>query len=138
VANWAQDGEVLLDDDELFKFFVRSLLQANVYFIRQLPLRLHARVAPDDFLRAFTKAKDTDREENIPKDINERVDAGSWAFAPTGYTRYPDAPEDDPTMTEADKRSKDARDDGVVEWTSVQKSARSICQQNLTAHWTNN
>jgi hypothetical protein len=50
VANWAQDGEVLLDDDKLFKFFVRSLLQANVYFICQLPLRFNAQVTPDDFL----------------------------------------------------------------------------------------
>jgi hypothetical protein len=110
----------------LFKFFIRSLLQANVYFICQLPLRLHARVTPDDFFRAFTKAKYTNREENVPVDINEHVDAGSWAYAPTGYMHYSDAPEDDPTMSEADKHSKYAHDDGVVEWTNVQETFKKF------------
>ena len=82
---------------------------------------LNAWVTPDDFFWAFTKAKDTDCKENVPKNINEHVDADSWAYESTSYTCHPDAPEDNPAMSEADKLSKDAHDDGVIEWINLQE-----------------
>lgn len=110
-----------MDDDELFKFYVRSLLQANVYFLRQLPLRLNARINANTFLSSFTKAKHTDRTANCSGNINERTDAGTWLYAPTGYTQHPDAPDEDPAMSAVDRQCQVLRDEVRDEWIEGQR-----------------
>ncbi|KAF9455335.1 hypothetical protein BDZ94DRAFT_1327628 [Collybia nuda] len=122
-SNWAKDGQVLLDDLDLFNLFVRFLTLVCVFFLRQLPLRFNARIDTKKFAAAFSMAANVNRDTNTSSDINSRVYATYWEYAPTGYTRHPTAPRDntDEMMTDEDKRVKILRDDAVKEWKLVQQ-----------------
>lgn len=122
---------MLLDDITLFNVFVRFLLLICVYLLRQLPLRMNARLHPKKFAEAFSTAASFDRQSNSAQDINSRVYAEPWSFAPTGYTRTPSAPENDPAMTDEDKQVKTLRDNAVIEWTSTQATFMKFMPSQL-------
>lgn len=115
----------------LFNVFVRFLLLICVYLLRQLPLRMNARLHPKKFMGAFSTAANFDRESNSASDVNSRVYADSWDFAPTGYTRTPSAPENDPNMTDEDKQVKTLRDNAAAEWTSTQATFMKFMPSQL-------
>ncbi|KAG6848987.1 hypothetical protein H0H93_012214 [Arthromyces matolae] len=80
-ANWAHDGQVLMDFQALFLFFVRGLLQICLFFCFQLPSAMKVEVNPDIFLSAFSF---------YDEETQKRVQATPWAAGPTGQS-----PEDD-------------------------------------------
>jgi len=96
-ANWAQDGQVLMQPVSHFNFFVRGLLQLCSYLVQQLPIRYKVLINPETFLSAFT----------MQDDDGERVQARSWAGAPDGsaYDTNLDAGVESATDTPMDTTS---------------------------------
>jgi hypothetical protein len=73
-ANWAQDGQVLMQPVSHFNFFVRSLLQLCSYLVQQLPTKYKILIDPNVFMSAFSMVNDE----------GERINASSWQGAPDG------------------------------------------------------
>ena len=79
-ANWATDGESVMEDISLFRYVSRSLLQVSSHVLMQLPLRLQVLIDTEQFLNLISLV---DEHGNI-------VTAGGWAHAPNAA--HPDTP----------------------------------------------
>ena len=103
---------------QLHENYVHQVHTLVTHLTRQLPQALGARIDPDLFFRAFSRVKEPGSEISIPPSGDaERVSCTPWPTAHTGYTRHPDAPEDDPAMTAGDKESVRSRKKAVADWT---------------------
>lgn len=50
-ANFANNGNVVMDPKALFKFYVQGLLQTNLFFLQQLPTDLNITIDKEQFLQ---------------------------------------------------------------------------------------
>lgn len=73
-ANWAQDGQVLMQPVSHFNYFVRGLLQLCSYLVQQLPTKYKVLIKPEIFLSAFS----------MEDEDGERMQASAWTGAPDG------------------------------------------------------
>jgi hypothetical protein len=71
-ANWATDGESIMEDVSLFRYVSRSLLQLSSHVLMQLPQRLHVLIDTEQFLNSISMV---DNDGNI-------ITPGNWAHAP--------------------------------------------------------
>jgi hypothetical protein len=88
-ANWAQDGQVLMQPISHFNYFVRGLLQLCSYLVQQLPTKYKVLIKPETFLSAFT----------MEDEDGERVQARSWTGAPDGSAYDTNLEAGDPSAT---------------------------------------
>lgn len=73
-STFAEDGPVCMSQDSLMKYYSRSLLQLNLYFLRQLPgWKININSA------AFLSSISYEREASTA-----RVQCPEWAMAPAG------------------------------------------------------
>lgn len=123
-ANWANGGQVLMAFFSLFYFFVRCLLQLNVYLIQQLPATMHARIDADIFLRAFTMMNN-----------GERVNAGTWSTAPNGsgsaYWAAEDNPAEPVVVPEGDLAIATLREEHIKQWNDHVYAASAMMPSQL-------
>ncbi|KIJ90487.1 hypothetical protein K443DRAFT_15192 [Laccaria amethystina LaAM-08-1] len=71
-ANWATDGESVMEDISLFRYVSRSLLQVSSHVLMQLPPRLRILINTEQFLNSISMV---DEDGNI-------ITPGNWAHAP--------------------------------------------------------
>jgi hypothetical protein len=79
-ANWATDGESVMEDISLFRYVSRSLLQLSSHVLMQLPRRLQVLIDTEQYLNSISMV---DEHGNI-------ITAGDWAHAPNAA--HPDTP----------------------------------------------
>jgi hypothetical protein len=79
-ANWATDGESIMEDISLFRYVSRSLLQLSSHVLMQLPRRLQVLIDTEQYLNSISMV---DEHGNI-------ITAGDWAHAPNAA--HPDTP----------------------------------------------
>lgn len=77
-ANYANDGQVVMEPKALFRFYARGLLQLSNLLLSQLPDTFDVKVDTEAFLRAISI--------NTPEG---RYTADNWAEAPTGDVQTP-------------------------------------------------
>ncbi len=73
-GNFANDGNIVMDDESLVRFYVRALLQSNLFFLRQLPSNLGITIDREQFLRSITMTIN-----NEPQAV-----AAEWPEGPSG------------------------------------------------------
>jgi hypothetical protein len=88
------DGSVMMETCNLFEYLCQNLLLINNYFLGQLPVKCQAHINPKVFLSAFSAEID-----------GSRVHAKDWLYAPTVYTCTIPKGVEDPSITDADRRS---------------------------------
>jgi len=71
-ANWATDGESIMEDASLFRYISQSLLQLSSHILMQLPQRLHVLIDTEQFLNSISMVN---KDGNI-------ITAGNWSHAP--------------------------------------------------------
>lgn len=127
-ANWAQDGEILMDDEDLFNFFIRFLLQFCSYLLLQLSI--YVVIDTEVFLSAFTlKSKD-----------GSSTRGASWAYAPD-LCRLDILCDDIEKMTELRDQLKSDGDDSnmvlrldiMIEW-----EAARLLKESFDPHMSKN
>ncbi|KAJ7219899.1 hypothetical protein B0H12DRAFT_1078499 [Mycena haematopus] len=70
-ASFVREGVLMMSQEALVTFIIRSLLLLCYYFLLQLPARYKVRLDPDIFLQSITMQVD-----------GQRVNTGPWEFAP--------------------------------------------------------
>ncbi len=94
-----------MDQVSQVRFFARALLNANLYFLLQLPPDFQVQLDRDKFLQSISTLAD-----------NKRVTTGDWALGP-GFAPLDHNPSTMPTTVTIDNVAQDTkRADAITRW----------------------
>ena len=106
-ANWATDGESVMEDVSLFRYISRSLLQLSSHVLMQLPPRLRVLIDTEQFLNSISMV---DKDGNV-------ITPGNWAHAPNAA--HADTPPRPPLQPQISEPSSTTHPTNLEEINSV-------------------